>query len=170
MAIANIFQKLRASAPATAVTALAGFLTLATPFSNATAQEPFKTSHHPGTPNITQQHQQPTLIEQADEYSVNNKAIGIIVSKGKKDEGGLTGPQIGGMIKNYFDGEAITSQPFVGPSTADYTTVGFMLKGILYGPVSLSKAKTLAIVVASDFAYAHNIRPEMPAPLAANRQ
>lgn len=169
MAIANIFQKLRAQTPATATAALAGFLTLATPFSNATAQEPMRTSHTPQSSNATK-HYQPTLIGLANEYSINNKAVGIIVYKGKKDEGGLTGPQIGGMIKNFFDGETITSKPFVGPSTADDTAIGFTLKGILYGPVSLGKVKAMAVIVAHDYALAHDIRPEMPAPLAANRE
>lgn len=44
MANANIFQKFRAQTPATATAALVGFLTLATPFSNATAQEPRATA------------------------------------------------------------------------------------------------------------------------------
>ncbi len=67
MSAANIFQKLRASAPASAVTALAGFLTLATPFTNATAQEPAVlkpstpvattlTAHHNSTSTPTSPH------------------------------------------------------------------------------------------------------------------
>ncbi len=166
MALANIFQKLRASAPATAVTALAGFLTLATPFSNATAQEPMRTSHHPQTAHMPQHHQ-PTIMTQAGDYSENNKAIGIIVSKGRKDEGGLTGDQMGNMIRDFFiNSEGITSKTFVGPSTADYTAIGFMVKGVLYGPVTLSKAKAMATVAAHDFAQAYGIMPEMAKAVA----
>lgn len=166
MAIANIFQKLRASAPATAVTALAGFLTLATPFSNATAQEPFKTSHTPGAPNITEQHK-PTILRQASDYAETTKAIGIIVAKGKKDEAGLTGAKIGEMIQGYFSSLGITSEVFTAPSSADYTTVGYTVKTRLFGPVGLDKAKGMAVVASShyDDAYGTHINDN---PLAAS--
>lgn len=136
---------------------------------NVTTQSSADYAHAQSTQNTKQkdktENYQPTLIELADEYSVNNKAVGIIVSKGKKDEGGLTGLQIGGMIKNYFDGEGITSKPFVGLSTADYTTIGYMVKSILYGPVSLGEAKSMAVVAASgyDDAYGTHLTRK-PAP------
>lgn len=156
MAIANIFQKLRASAPATAVTALAGFLTLATPFTNATAQEPFKTSHHPQTTNIPQHHQ-PTILRQAGNYSEENSVVSIVVLKGKGKEGNLTGDSIANGLAGYLNKNGIPAKIFIEPSEADNTAVVYFVKGTLYGPFGLRNAVEGAVVATHDYSQAYGI-------------
>lgn len=158
MAIANIFQKLGTVQTA----AIAGVLSLSSllPF-NATAQEPFKTSHHPGNaPNITEQYK-PTIITQAGEYSEAHKVVGVFVYKGRKDESGLTGETIAQMITDYFTKRGIPAKAFVAPSPNDYSTVGYFVKGMLSKPYDLEGAVGGAVLASHDYAKAYGTTPEM---------
>lgn len=169
----SLAQKFRGfiSSKATVAT-LTGVLAVLPLFNgNAQAQEPFKTSHHPGTPNITEQYK-PTVITQAGDYSESNQAVGIIVLKGKKSENGYTGEIIADKLKAYLTKRGIPAETFVGASSNDYSTVGYMVKGVLSNPYSLGKAVEGAIIASHDYtqAYGHLSNPAIAAVPTNSRE
>lgn len=134
-------------------TSLSGFLI-------ASSLLPFDAKAENPKANSAGEQQKPTILRQASDYAETHKAIGIIVSKGKENENGLTGAQIGEMIQGYFSSLGITSKVFTAPSSADYTAVGYTVKTRLYGPVGLDKAKGMAVIAASEYddAYGTHLR------------
>lgn len=93
-----------------------------------------------------------TTTSQASDYSRDNKAVGIAVAKGKKDENSLTGERIGSVLSQAllkkFD---VPSKYFVRDSAGDYTNITFFIKGRLYGPYGLDESVIALALVSRDF-------------------
>ncbi|MCE7888005.1 MAG: hypothetical protein DYH13_10965 [Alphaproteobacteria bacterium PRO2] len=158
----SLAQKFRGfiSSKATVAT-LTGVLAVLPLFNgNAQAQEPFKTSHHPSTPNITEQYK-PSIITQASDYAETNKAVSIIVFKGRKDEGGYTGQDIANKVAKYFSDRGIPTKAFVADSPNDYSTVGFAVKDYLSNPSSLGKVPAAVVSAAHTYVQAYGAAPEV---------
>lgn len=111
--------------------------------------------------------EQPTLIREAGDYSRQNKVVSIIVYKGKQNEGGLTGDDIAQKISEYFSRNEIPSKAFVGESTSDFTTVGYSVRGRLYGPYGLKNSAVAAVSVASYYRDLYAALPAKGPALAA---
>lgn len=172
MKIAQKFREIMTQKPAIALTSL---LTLSSllPFSNATAQEPMRTSHTPQSLSAT--HHRSTPIHDAMAYSKAHKGIGIMIAVGKEDTNKISGEQLGEMIKNYFRSEGIDSEVFTSLSSGKYTAIAYTVNGI---PVSdeaagLNEAKAMAVIAMSQYddAYGtHLTRKPLSVATVTNRR
>jgi hypothetical protein len=91
-------------------------------------------------------------------YSEQHEAVGIAVAKGKKNEAGLTGEDIGEILSQALKEKyQVPSKYFVRESSGDYSNIIFFVKGIPYGPYSPGKSVEALAPISMKFDQAHGL-------------
>jgi len=94
----------------------------------------------------------------AGDYSKEHAAVGIAVAKGKRDEAGLTGKEIGETLERALEAKfGVPARHFLRDSAGDYSNVTFFIKGRLYGPYGLDQSIEALALISRDFDRAHGL-------------